>query len=371
VGDDDEYIIERKLGVGYFSTVWLASNQFLPNTHLQKLVAIKVSKSKQSFQEAAQDEIKILTELGHHPNIVSLLDKFILPGPLGLHYCLVFDPMWKDLEYLVRTSGYRGFPPEMLKTICYQILCGIEFMHSKQIIHTDIKPENFLVGFPYKLDVESIQQEREYYLELVRNSHHHPNSDKKLKKIQKKLFSSSFPVIQWPTHDELIVKIADFGNACWTFKHFTPDIQTRQYRSPEVLLGYPYGTEVDIFSCGATFFELATGNYLFNPKNYSDINIRNEHHLYLMVQVMGPLPTRLVKYGKFGSNYFNRQCDFLHFDIRTRTPIGISAMLTKYNYNYEDRDLLGDFLSHCLEMDPTRRWTATQLKSHPYFSEYK
>ena len=29
-------------------------------------------------------------------------------------------------------------------------------------------------------------------------------------------------------------KIVDFGNACWTHKHFTDDIQTRQYRSPEV-----------------------------------------------------------------------------------------------------------------------------------------
>ena len=30
------------------------------------------------------------------------------------------------------------------------------------------------------------------------------------------------------------MKIVDFGNACWTHKHFTDDIQTRQYRSPEV-----------------------------------------------------------------------------------------------------------------------------------------
>lgn len=33
------------------------------------------------------------------------------------------------------------------------------------------------------------------------------------------------------------VKIADLGNACWVDKHFTEDIQTRQYRSLEVLLG--------------------------------------------------------------------------------------------------------------------------------------
>lgn len=37
------------------------------------------------------------------------------------------------------------------------------------------------------------------------------------------------------------VKLADLGNACWTYKHFTDDIQTRQYRSPEVILCGKYG----------------------------------------------------------------------------------------------------------------------------------
>lgn len=44
-------------------------------------------------------------------------------------------------------------------------------------------------------------------------------------------------------------KIADLGNACWTYKHFTEDIQTRQYRCLEVLIGAPYSTSADIWSC--------------------------------------------------------------------------------------------------------------------------
>lgn len=43
-------------------------------------------------------------------------------------------------------------------------------------------------------------------------------------------------------------KIADLGNACWTYKHFTEDIQTRQYRCLEVLVGSPYSTAADIWS---------------------------------------------------------------------------------------------------------------------------
>lgn len=44
------------------------------------------------------------------------------------------------------------------------------------------------------------------------------------------------------------VKIADLGNACWTNQHFTNDIQTRQYRSPEVIIGGKWGASTDIWS---------------------------------------------------------------------------------------------------------------------------
>ena len=62
------------------------------------------------------------------------------------------------------------------------------------------------------------------------------------------------------------VKIVDLGNACWTHKHFTEDIQTRQYRAPEVLLGASYETSVDIWSLACIIFELVTGDLLFDPQ---------------------------------------------------------------------------------------------------------
>jgi serine/threonine protein kinase len=62
------------------------------------------------------------------------------------------------------------------------------------------------------------------------------------------------------------VKIVDLGNACWTHKHFTDDIQTRQYRAPEVLLGAKYDTSADIWSLACIVFELVTGDLLFDPQ---------------------------------------------------------------------------------------------------------
>jgi serine/threonine protein kinase len=54
-----------------------------------------------------------------------------------------------------------------------------------------------------------------------------------------------------PGIDIISVKIADLGNACWVGHHFTNDIQTRQYRSPEVILGAKWGASTDIWSMAA------------------------------------------------------------------------------------------------------------------------
>jgi serine/threonine-protein kinase SRPK3 len=48
--------------------------------------------------------------------------------------------------------------------------------------------------------------------------------------------------------ETISVKIADLGNACWVNHHFTNDIQTRQYRSPEVILGSKWGASTDVWS---------------------------------------------------------------------------------------------------------------------------
>lgn len=48
--------------------------------------------------------------------------------------------------------------------------------------------------------------------------------------------------------ERITVKIADLGNACWVDHHFTNDIQTRQYRAPEIIIGTRWGPSVDIWS---------------------------------------------------------------------------------------------------------------------------
>jgi len=96
------------------------------------------------------------------------------------------------------------------------------------------------------------------------SSHSDHQSRKKLQQRSEAYWRGAPPVNK--------VKIADLGNACWTFKHFTDDVQTRQYRAPEVIVGAQYGTAIDMWSLACIVFELATGDLLFKPKNGPDFS---------------------------------------------------------------------------------------------------
>jgi serine/threonine protein kinase len=86
--------------------------------------------------------------------------------------------------------------------------------------------------------------------------------------------------------NDLQVKIADLGNACWTFHHFTEDIQTRQYRLIEVILGAGYSTSADIWSLACMAFELATVDYLIELHS-GDNNSRDEDHIAHIIELLG------------------------------------------------------------------------------------
>lgn len=74
--------------------------------------------------------------------------------------------------------------------------------------------------------------------------------------------SSSNPPNDEVDHEIISVKIADLGNACWVGHHFTNDIQTRQYRSPEVILGAKWGASTDVWSMACMVLFLSLSFYL-------------------------------------------------------------------------------------------------------------
>jgi len=161
-------------------------------------------------------------------------------------------------------------------------------------------------------------------------------------------------------------KVIDLGNACWTYKKFTSDIQTRQYRCPEVILGAKYSTPADIWSLACIVFELMTGDYLFEPKSGRDYS-RDEDHLALFQEALGRIPKRIAMKGKYARDFFNRHGDLRHIKDLQYWPIK-DVFIDKYAIDEEEAEELASFLQPMLEYDPETRATAAECLKHPWLA---
>lgn len=161
-----------------------------------------------------------------------------------------------------------------------------------------------------------------------------------------------------------VVKIADLGNACWTDKHFTEDIQTRQYRSPEVIIGLKYGTSVDIWSAACVIFELLTGDYLFDPHTGAGYD-RDEDHLALMMELLGTMPKYMTKRGEFSRDLFTRTGELRTIKRLDYFPLH-EVLMDKYKMKKDEVDLITSFLLPMLRLDPWKRATAKDCLAHPF-----
>ncbi|CAJ0963773.1 unnamed protein product, partial [Ranitomeya imitator] len=164
--------------------------------------------------------------------------------------------------------------------------------------------------------------------------------------------------------DKISVKLADLGNACWVHKHFTDDIQTRQYRALEVLIGAGYGTPADIWSTACMAFELATGDYLFEPHSGEDYT-RDEDHIAHIIELLGDIPPHFALSGRYSREYFTRRGDLRH--IQNLKHWGLFEVLVeKYEWSLEEATQFSDFLLPMLECIPEKRATAAQCLQHPW-----
>ena len=163
------------------------------------------------------------------------------------------------------------------------------------------------------------------------------------------------------------VKLVDFGNACWVDRHFTSDIQTRQYRSPEVILGATYGPSADIWSLACMVFELTTGDLLFDPHS-GDLYDRDEDHLALFQEMLGKMPKSVSGRGKYASEFFNRKGDLKNIRRLRFWPLA-SVLVEKYNFEQKEADQMASFMLPLLDFVPERRADAQRCLAHPWLDD--
>ena len=243
IGDilQGRYKLTMKLGWGMYSTVWRGSDH---GRGIEKkplrTVALKIQKSHEDYYDAAKNEIKLLKLVQSEENrlkrssfVVHLLDEFDIFGKFGKHPCMVFEELGESLCSVLQRFGHISM--ESSKAVVVDILEGLGFLHQCGILHTDLKPENILV---YR-EPGNARTGRSILLGY--------EEDEKGDYVAG-------------------VKIVDLGNALLLDDQDVFDIQTREYRCPESMLGIlPFLPQADIWSLGCLIFELVTGEILFDP----------------------------------------------------------------------------------------------------------
>ncbi|KAK9515976.1 hypothetical protein VZT92_026572 [Zoarces viviparus] len=351
IGDtfNRRYQVLSKLGWGYYSTVWLCLD-----LRLGWRVAVKVLKSGAGFTQAGQDELALLRCAGgptsRHPSsrrIVQLLDEFKLAGVNGVHMCLVMELLGSDLRSVL---GAPGLMRPSVKQILTQVLQGLDYLHTWcKIIHTDVKPENILLC-------------------LEEQSHKVPAGDSSSSYVLtgKEAKSTEKEQVKPYSLKEIRVKIADLGSSCWVYKHFCEEIQTRQYRSLEVLLGSQYGPPADIWSVACMAFELVTGDSLFEPRARESISLKEDHIAQIM-ELLGKIPPAVALSGKYSAEYFNRRGDLRQFGPLRLWSL-FDVLVEKYHFLLEEATGFSDFVLRMLDYHPERRATAAQCLRHPWLT---
>ena len=347
LGDKEgqKYMVIDVLGQGTFGQVVKCRNM-----KTKEMVAVKVIKNKPAYFNQSTMEVSILDILNNRYDpedkypIVKLLDSFIFRK----HLCLVFELLSVNLYELIKQNQFRGLSINLVRQFVSQLLDALCVLSEARIIHCDLKPENIL-----------------------------------LKNL-----------------DSPVIKVVDFGSACHEHQTVYTYIQSRFYRSPEILLGLPYSSSIDIWSLGCIAAELFLGLPLFpGSSEYNQICRISE--------MLGAPPSYMLEFGKNTKRYFFRNVDphskkvdfrlksidqfnlehaaqerpskryftsnslrelILNYPVGTRRSSHALHEKPVNEKEFNQRLALLDFVRGLLNLNPLERWSPQQAKLHPFIT---
>ncbi|CAN6359796.1 unnamed protein product [Urochloa humidicola] len=261
------------------------------------------------------DEIKLLKFVNkydphddHH--ILRLYDYFYFQEHLFIVTELLRANLYEFQKYNQESGDEVYFSLPRIQAIARQCLEALVYLHHLNIVHCDLKPENILLK----------------------------------------------------SYSRCEIKVIDLGSSCFLSDNLNLYIQSRSYRSPEVILGLPYDQKIDIWSLGCILAELYTGEVLFPNESVPIILAR-------MIGTIGPIDMEMFALGQETQKYFTDEYDLFHKNEETgqlEYLIPEKSSLRRH-LQCPDKKFV-DFLSYLLQINPKKRPTATEALQHRWLS---
>mmetsp|Transcript_39041 Transcript_39041/g.87315 ORF Transcript_39041/g.87315 Transcript_39041/m.87315 type:complete len:400 (+) Transcript_39041:335-1534(+) len=302
---DQQYSLIDVVGRGAYGVVCAARDDKASDSALA-MVAIK--KIHNAFEHAVYTkrtlrEIRLLRIL-QHENVIGI--RTILPplhrdGFRDLY--VVSELMETDLSSIIKSP--QELSDDHIQFFVYQVLRGLKFLHTANVVHRDMKPRNLLVN---------------------------SNCD---------------------------LKICDFGLARLDTPELsgravamTDYVATRWYRAPEVIMGWrSYGKALDLWSVGCILAELVGRRPIFPGSD-------SQNQLTLICEYMGKPTQDLID--KIRNSAIR---NFVLHEIPDQEPVPMAEL-----YPDASEDAC-DLLEKLLALDPEKRPTAEEALAHPYFEQ--
>ena len=290
----------ERLGKGTYGTVYKARKK-----GCDKFFAIKKIKNEldnEGIPSTALREIAILKKM-KNPNVVNV--EGIAFNKKHIELCLEYCKY--DLKKLIDSKKHDSsfYNVKFVKNMMYQLLKGVEHLHSHKILHRDLKPQNILVD-----------------------------------------------------DNGWILKLADFGLSrvySIPIRPYTKEVLTLWYRAPEMMLGINnYAIGLDIWSIGCIFVEL----YLGKPFVMGDSEI---DQLFKLFQIYGTF-NELTLPGYKNFPYFDQDFPFWK-------GIGLKNYLKQRSHIIPIDDTAFNLMEKMLTIDPCKRITCKEALNHPYFND--
>lgn len=298
------YRIVSKLGMGSFGKVLRCIDH-----KTGKFVAVKLIINRKRFHMQAlveADLLKTLASWNKHQYggalpILNYVDHFTFRD----HLCITTELLGINIYELLKYNKYKGFPIPLVRRFSRQILEALAFLEKKKIIHCDLKPENVLIS------------------DLERGT----------------------------------IKLIDFGSSCYENEKVYTYIQSRFYRSPEVMMGMVYDTKIDMWSFGCLVPEMVNAKALFPGNNELE-------QVAFIMQLFGPPDRFFVENCSRRKLYFDALGDPLSQVTQIAQPS--SRSLVKDVLKGKGDPSLVDFIRRLLHWDPRRRLSAAAALQHEF-----